>query len=343
MDDGLNLLQFERESTHGRLRKAFTGAYSYLPDYHARSLTAQCVASGGANSCGRANFGQSDFGTPGCRIKKPTAVDLALARAAVSAFDLVLVVEQFDLQGPSLLLQRTVGVPNLWLGHARTNTRKHPPPPAVVLARLRAENAADAALHAFATELSNAALTALAVDLEREHGPSLGGFDPFQRIAAMDGTEGRRRCLEECRHTYANRGVEARYKRKCCKVCYAMHPSERELADGAATLSRAQGDVLLEAVKVEFGKDMLKHKVLEEQARDVASTEVSHGDGDEGNIVDGDDADANSSGDFATDSRPSNEERNEIEPSVKQPNPKVRLGRISERTLRQRKKRAIIA
>jgi hypothetical protein len=45
------------------------GAYSYLPDYFTRSLTQQCVVASGANSCARENYGQSDFGTPGCRMK----------------------------------------------------------------------------------------------------------------------------------------------------------------------------------------------------------------------------------------------------------------------------------
>jgi hypothetical protein len=266
MDDGIKLLQFEPGNLNGRLRKAFTGAYSYLPDYHARSLTAQCVASGGANSCGRANFGQSDFGTPGCRIKKYTTVDLELAKAAVAAFDLVLVVEQFDLQGPSLLLQRTVGIPNLWLGHARTNSRKHNPPPTEVIARLQSENAADTALHAYATELSNAALKDLEADLKRRHGANMGGYAPFEPIGAMGGDEGRRRCLDTCRNTYANRGFEARYKQKCCKVCYFMHPSDQELIDGVVAVSRHEGDELLKAVKEEFQKEKLKQKVLDEQA-----------------------------------------------------------------------------
>jgi len=268
MDDGIKLLQFEPGNSNGRLRKAFTGAYSYLPNYHARSLTAQCVASGGANSCGRANFGQSDFGTPGCRIKKYSDVNLELAKAAIAAFDLVLVVEQFYLQGPSLLLQRTVGVPNLWLGHARTNSRKHNPPPPEVVARLQSENNADTALHAYATQLSNAALKDLEADLKREHGASMGGFAPFQPIGAMDGDEGRKRCLDVCRNTYGNRGFEARYKRKCCKVCYSMHPNGGEIADGAVAVSRTQGEQLMKEVKEEFQKEKLKQKVLQEQAEE---------------------------------------------------------------------------
>lgn len=55
----------------------------------------------GANSCARENFGQSDFGTPGCRIKEHVAygaAQLALAKAALASFDLPLVVDHFDLQ-----------------------------------------------------------------------------------------------------------------------------------------------------------------------------------------------------------------------------------------------------
>ena len=64
-----------------------------------------------------------------------------------------------SLQGPSYLLQRTLGVPGLWLGHARSNAKRKVRPPAPsVLERLRRENALDLALHAAAREHSVAML-----------------------------------------------------------------------------------------------------------------------------------------------------------------------------------------
>ena len=48
-------------------------------------------------------------------------------------------------------------------------------PPASVVARLRAENALDAELHAFALALSTRMLVGLEEDLRREHGLGLGG------------------------------------------------------------------------------------------------------------------------------------------------------------------------
>jgi hypothetical protein len=70
------------------------------------------------------------------------------------AFDVVLVVEQFSLQGPSLLLQEALGVPDLWLGHARTNSRPHNTPPPEIVERMKLDNAIDIELHQFATEYS---------------------------------------------------------------------------------------------------------------------------------------------------------------------------------------------
>jgi hypothetical protein len=70
------------------------------------------------------------------------------------AFDVVLVVEQFSLQGPSLLLQEVLGVPDLWLGHARTNSRPHNTPPPEIVERMKLDNAIDIELHQFATEYS---------------------------------------------------------------------------------------------------------------------------------------------------------------------------------------------
>ena len=64
-------------------------AYAYLPNYFTRSLSQQCVPVSGANTCARDNHGQSDFGTPGCRLKSYEPVDaaqLALAQAALEAF-----------------------------------------------------------------------------------------------------------------------------------------------------------------------------------------------------------------------------------------------------------------
>ena len=45
----------------GKRRKAYTGAYAYLPNYFVRSLTQQCVPRAGANTCARDNVGTQTY------------------------------------------------------------------------------------------------------------------------------------------------------------------------------------------------------------------------------------------------------------------------------------------
>ena len=84
-------------------------------------------------------------------------------------------------------------------------------------------------------------LRRLEVDLKREHGPTMGGVDVFAPISAMSGSEGRSRCLAVCRNDYGNKGLEAVYKRKCAKVCFAMHPNKGELDAKIAVMTREAG------------------------------------------------------------------------------------------------------
>mmetsp|Transcript_55254 Transcript_55254/g.110940 ORF Transcript_55254/g.110940 Transcript_55254/m.110940 type:complete len:403 (+) Transcript_55254:93-1301(+) len=175
MDEGVSLMM---AATSPSSRVKVTGADGYLPNFQARSLTATCVIAAGARSCGRDNFGQSEFHTPGCRTSRE-ATDLAMAKAVIDAFDLSLVVEQFDFQGPSLLIQRLLGVPGLWLHNARRAKRARTVVPRVVLKRLAADNLVDAALHEYTKEKAVRAMKALSSDLLRAHGVGMGGYDPF--------------------------------------------------------------------------------------------------------------------------------------------------------------------
>jgi hypothetical protein len=180
IDEGLSLMQASATTSHdGSNNVSVTVSDGFIPNYQTFSLTATCTVHAGANSCGRANFGQSDFHTPGCRTA-PEAANLGLAKAAITAFDLALVVEHFELQGPSLLLQRAVGIPGLWLSHHRPSKKvaQKPIPPSV-LKRLVVENSVDSALYSFARKKAKAAMKVLSRELLREHGAGMGGYDPF--------------------------------------------------------------------------------------------------------------------------------------------------------------------
>jgi hypothetical protein len=165
---------------------------------------------------------------------------LALAKRVLEAFDLALVVEHFHLQGPSLMLQRVLGVgvdasleedehdrphkAGIWLGHARPNARgrtargARADPPDAILRRLREENAWDRRLHAFAIQLSSRRMEELRDELEREEEVKSSAalalasatmvakrgrvVNPFEEIVPS-GAFQRRTCLRECRGKYS--------------------------------------------------------------------------------------------------------------------------------------------
>lgn len=165
------------------------GSEHYLPNYYTRSLATQCSGAvwdsvDPSHTChrkwdgsfGRKPFERRDiFREDACNSadsSEPPALELAMA--VIDAADVVLVTELLHLRGSSLLLQRALGVEDVWLQRSRISRRTAGETmPRGIRAQMRLENREDALLYEHAKAAALRAMSALS-----------GSDKPFEAVAA---------------------------------------------------------------------------------------------------------------------------------------------------------------